>query len=308
MTGPGKTADLVVVGSSNTDMVVASERLPRPGETVLGGDFYQAAGGKGANQAVAAARAGARVAFVGCVGKDDFGRQMRENMSREGIDLSRLELREGVLSGVALILVDGKGRNLISVAPGANGRVTPATVDEARDLIEGARVLLMQLEVPLCTVEHAAALATRANGAVVLNPAPAPSAPLPGSLLKKVAVLIANEEEISALCPSRGSRSLREEAAAGLMAQGVGRVVVTLGDRGGVVFEPGGKSWCFDTPQVKAVDTVGAGDCFCGWLAAAMAKGVPFETGVRRAARAAALSVTRRGAQPSFPGRDDDSG
>lgn len=298
--------DVVVVGSSNTDMVVAAKRLPRPGETVLGGSFYRAAGGKGANQAVAAARAGAHTAFVGCFGDDDLGREARENLAGEGIDLKHASSLEGVPSGVALILVDEKGDNLISVAPGANARLTLRLIDDAREMIEGAKVLLMQLEVPPAAVERAAEYAAGRHVPILLNPAPAPSSPLSPSLLEKITLLIANEEEMASMAASLGSETGDlDGAAAVLRGSGVHNSIVTLGPRGGRVYIKDGGSWSYEGTRVEAVDTVAAGDCFCGWMAACLSQGRLMEDAVDLAARAAAISVTRRGAQPSLPKRDE---
>ena len=298
--------NVVVLGSSNTDMVVASNRLPRPGETVLGGRFYQAAGGKGANQAVAAARAGARTGFIGCFGNDAMGRQAKKNLAEEGIDLVHTALLEGVPSGVALILVDDEGGNLISVAPGANAGLDLDMIDGARPMIVGADVLLMQLEVPLPAVERAAEYAAARGVTVLLNPAPAPSVPLSASLLEKVSLLIANEEEMAALGAFNGScEKDLEDAAKGLCDRGVDKIITTLGRRGGRIFGSNGKIGSYEATRVEAVDTVAAGDCFCGWLAAMVSEKKSLERAVAFAARAAALSVTRRGAQPSLPLRDE---
>jgi ribokinase len=296
--------DVVVVGSSNTDMVVASDRLPRPGETVLGYRFYQAPGGKGANQAVAAARAGARVAFVGAVGHDVLGEQARSNLAREGIDVRHLSMIEDAPSGVALILVDGRGENLISVAPGANGLLHEAMVEDARETLEAAKVLLLQLEVPLPTVVKAAELAA-AGGIVILNPAPAPASALPQSLLAATTVFVANEEEMAAVGAFFSSRGEPDKTAAALLHRGMRHVVMTRGAKGGTVYSGEGQAWNYPAMKVKAVDSVGAGDCFCGWLAAAAAEGLPFDECVTRASLAAARSVTRYGAQPSLPRRDE---
>lgn len=299
----GKPVEVVVLGSSNTDLTVGVPRLPRSGETVLGGAFYRAAGGKGANQAVAASRAGVRVAFIGCVGDDDLGRAARENLAHEEIDLSGLHTVREAPSGVALIMVDREGRNLIAVAPGANACLTPERVEAASVLIREARVLVLQLEVPAEAVGRAAEIAASGGTAVLFNPAPAPARPLPSSLLARVDVLVANEEEALALGKGAGAPGKAPETAArALLQRGTGRVVVTLGRRGGRVFEKNGTAWAYAAPPVEAVDTVGAGDCFCGWLAAGLSRGEPFEACVGRAARAAAISVTRRGAQPSMPG------
>jgi ribokinase len=293
--------EVVVVGSSNTDMVIASKHLPRPGETVLGGNFYQAEGGKGANQAVAAARAGARVSFIGCLGSDALGKKTKKNLTREGIDLSHTVIVKDAPSGVALILVDEEGQNLISVAPGSNACLTTAMVKNARITIEEAKVLLLQLEVPLPAVEEAATLAVEAGTAVILNLAPTPSTPLPASFLEKISILIANEEEIGSMAGTPGLRKESLKPAMVLAEAGVDKVIVTQGRRGGMVINREGILGRYKGIGVKAIDSVGAGDCFCGWLAACLAKGNSFESSLTLAAKAAAISVTRRGAQPSLP-------
>ena len=297
--------DVVVVGSTNTDMVVVSEQLPKSGETVLGKNFFPAAGGMGANLAVAAARAGARVAFVGCVGRDPFGDRAKENLSEEGICLAHLHTVEDSASGVALILVNRNGDNMISVAPGANALLSSSMIDTAAETIENAAVLLMQMEVPCYAVQRAAASAARSGTVVVLNPAPAATDPLPSALLESVSVLIANEEEALTLALSAGKKKALEEAGTDLINSGVEKVIITLGERGGMVFEKGKDAWLYDGVQVDTVDTVAAGDCFCGWVAAGLAKGTPFGSCVIRAAGAAAISTTRHGAQPSLPFEED---
>ena len=187
---------IVVIGSSNTDMVVRCQRMPRPGETVLGGEFMMNPGGKGANQAVAVARLGGDVAFIGKVGDDIFGQQTRKQLSGEGIDVSHLGVEENCASGVALINVDAEGENCISVASGANAMLLTSDIDAAEELIADADILLMQLEVPVPTVTHAARIAKKNDVKVVLNPAPAPTTPLPAELLENVDILIPNRTEL----------------------------------------------------------------------------------------------------------------
>ena len=302
VTDTEQNVEVVVLGSFNTDLTVNVPRLPRMGETVMGGAFYRAAGGKGANQAVAAARAGARTAFIGCVGEDDFGRAARENLAREEIELSGLHVDKDAPSGVALILVDGEGRNVIAVAPGANARLHAGHVEAAAPLIRGARVLLLQLEVPVEAVTRAAETAEAGGTAVLLNPAPVPERPLSPDLLARTAVLVANEEEAVQLTRSAGAGAGDPEGTArALLALGPRSVVITLGRRGGLVFERGKAPWSYPARKVDAVDTVGAGDCFCGWLAAGLARGKELRESTAVAALAAAVSVTRRGAQPSMP-------
>jgi len=292
---------IVVVGSSNTDMVIRAPRLPRPGETLLGGRFLTAAGGKGANQAVGAARAGGRVSFIGRVGNDVLGTQAIAALRQAGIDV-RGVLRDPVAaSGVALIMVAKDGENCISVASGANSKLLPKDLDRFAALIGGAAVLVLQLESPLATVQAAATLAARAGVPVILNPAPARE--LSAAFLKRVAILTPNETEAETLTGIRVTDDAQAaRAAAKLRARGVKTVILTLGARGAFVADatserlvPGFK--------VKAVDTTAAGDMFNGALAVALAEGKALVDAVRFAHAAAALSVMREGAQPSAPER-----
>jgi len=290
---------IVVIGSTNTDLTVVAERLPGPGETVLGGDLIRAGGGKGANQAVAAARAGARVSFVGRVGEDDFGEATRERMQQEGIDTALLSSDEHFPSGVALIIVDEAGENLIAVAPGANSRVSPQDVEAARSAIRRADVVLLQLEIPLETVEAAAKMAAEAGTRVMLNPAPARE--LPSGLPANVDYLTPNAGEAARLL-GRTEDGQPEELARALTDLGVGTVVLTLGADGACACD-GTDCFRVAAPRVEAVDSVGAGDCFCGVLATAIAEGRPLRESVAFATCAAALSVGKEGAQPSLPYR-----
>jgi ribokinase len=299
---PRKTRNrVVVVGSSNTDMVLRVAHVPRPGETLLGGEFSTAAGGKGANQAGAAARAGGRVSFVARLGRDPLGDAALEGFRREGMGLSRV-VRDGARpSGVALIFVGADGENSIGVAGGANQRLSPGDVAAARGLISRARVLLAQLETPLRTVEAAARIARAAGADVILNPAPAQ--PLPGALLRNVTILTPNETEASLLTGVRVSGpSSAAMAARILIRRGVGTVIVTLGAKGALVATRAGAQ-VVPGFRVKAVDTTAAGDVFNGALAVRLAENRPLAEAVRFAHAAAAISVTRRGAQPSIPTR-----
>lgn len=289
---------VVVVGSSNTDMVIRSPRLPRPGESVVGGGFYMAAGGKGANQAVAAARAGAKVTLIAKVGQDLFGDEAVAGFRREGIDCRWIARDPEAASGIALILVDREGENLISVALGANLRMTPADVDRAADAIARAAALVVQLEVPLAAVRRAAAVAHEHGVPVILNPAPAPPRPLPKALLRRVDYLVLNETEMDVLA---GSGDFG--AAAALLDAGVGHVVVTRGKQGVAVLDDPTDPLLIPGHRVKSVDAVGAGDAFVGTFATFLAEGRPMAEALALANAAAALSVTRRGAQPSLPTR-----
>jgi ribokinase len=277
---------IALVGSINLDVVVGVERHPVPGETVVGGDRQELPGGKGANQAVAAARLGATVAFVGRVGDDDAGRRLREGLAAEGVDVTHVRVDPDAPTGMALIAVDGAGENTIVVSPGANARVGAADVEAARDVLAGAAVTLVQHEVPDDAV--AAAIAG-AGGTVVLNPAPARPIAAP------VDVLVPNRGELEALAGRAGdpialARSLDAARA----------VVVTLGSEGAAVIE-GSRVERIPAPRVDAVDTTGAGDAFCGALAQALDAGADLVEAARWAVRAAAASVTKPGAQGGLP-------
>ncbi len=289
------TPRILVAGSSNTDLVIECQRLPRPGETLLGGQFREAHGGKGANQAVAAARAGAQVVFVGATGDDAYGAAARKALEVEGIDLTHCHILPGVNSGVAMILLGGADReNLIAVSASANDQVSPEHILAAEAAIAGADVVLTQLEIPLDSVETLAGLAKKHHKPFILNPAPAQS--LPDSLLRHVDILIPNEHEIRLLS---GLDSI-EEAAHSLLARGCRAVVVTLGSEGAHWFEKD-HDYAIPAPKVVPVDTVGAGDCFCAWLSFGIAEGGERPTILTRAIRAASVAVTRRGCQSAMP-------
>jgi ribokinase len=292
---------IVVVGSSNTDMVVRVPTLPHPGETVLGGTFFTARGGKGANQAVAAARAGGSVSMIGCLGDDSFGDDTLAALTAEGIAVEGIRRVAGTPSGVALILVDDRGENCIAVASGANALLGADEGARCAELLSPDGVLLVQLETPLETVVAAARAARRAGARVILNPAPARE--LPDELLGLVSVLTPNESEAERLAgiPVNGERGL-EQAASALLARGIGAVVVTLGAAGAYVAIAEHRETIPGWP-VEARDTTGAGDVFNGALAVALAEEMSLPDAVRFANAAAAISVTRDGAQPAAPRR-----
>jgi ribokinase len=295
------TRPVVVVGSSNTDMVVKSARLPAPGETVTGGQFVMAPGGKGANQAVAAARLGAEVTFVAKVGSDLLGDQAIEGYRRDGIRTD-LILRDNELStGVALILVDDSGENLISVASGANHALRPADIKQLAARIAGAGIVMLQLETPLDTVVRVSEIAAEAGVPVMLDPAPAPDSPLDTGLLSRITYLTPNETEAERLTGiAVEDESSARKAAGQLLDAGARHVIITLGAKGALVASADGSTMVAGM-RVEAVDSTAAGDAFNGGLAAALAGGSPLAEAVHQANRVAALSVTRLGAQPSLP-------
>lgn len=295
-------AKIVVVGSSNTDMVVKSERIPRGGETLLGGEFVMVPGGKGANQAVCAAKLGADVELVARVGDDVFGERSLANFRDAGVGTEFVTKDSSSPSGVALIMVDGKGENAIVVAPGANHRLTPEDVERAGDAIRQADAIVLQLEIPAGTVARAIELAHRAGVRVVLNPAPI--RPMSKELLRQVDVLVPNQHEAAELLGRAGEGESIDAptAARELMAMGTSCVAITLGGRGAFVAAEGVNEFV-DPMKVTPVDTTAAGDAFTASLACALAEGRELLDAARFAARVAAIVVTRMGAQPSMPTR-----
>ena len=295
------SARIVVVGSSNTDMVVRVPTLPRPGETVIGGTFFTARGGKGANQAVAAARAGGSVTLVANLGDDTLGDETLAALAAEGIAVDQVRRVADTRSGVALILVDEWGENSIAVAPGANALLAPEQIDEVAERLSPDDVLLVQLETPIETVFAAASAASQAGARVILNPAPARE--LSRELLSLVSVLTPNESEAARLTGlSTGGAEEFDAAATALLHRGVGAVVITLGAGGAYVATREQRELIPAFP-VAARDTTGAGDVFNGALAVALAERVRLADAVRFANAAAAISVTRDGAQAAAPYR-----
>jgi len=294
-----KTPRIVVVGSSNTDMVVKAQRIPALGETVTGGQFIMAAGGKGANQAVAAARLGAEVTFVAKLGQDMFGEQAVENYKKEGI-VTDLILRDPENhTGVALIMVDEQGENLIAVASGANHALTPEDIEQAGERIRSANVVMLQLEIPIETVRFTVQLAADAGVPVILDPAPA--APLEDVLLKQVTYLTPNESEAEGLTGIQvQDEASARRAAEKLLDGGARHVIITMGAKGALVASPR-EAVLIPGYAVDARDSTAAGDAFNGGLAAALARGLALQEAVRQANLVGALSVTRIGAQPSLP-------
>ncbi|MER5884094.1 ribokinase [Streptomyces sp. NPDC001941] len=289
---------IAVVGSLNLDLVAPVPHHPVPGETVLGGDIGQHPGGKGANQAVAAARLGGDVAFVGRVGDDDAGEFLVGAARERGVDTTCITRTPGVPTGRALIAVAPTGENSIIVSPGANSRLGAADCEAAGDRLRAARVTLLQQEVP-DEANHAAARLS--GGLVVYNPAPAVPGAVPPA---HVDLLVPNRTELAALTGTREPETLDEVAEAARLLKGAGAVVVTLGADGVLLLE-GGARLHVPAHRVRPADTTGAGDTFCGALAVALAEGEPLERAVRWASAAAALSTTRAGAQSSAPDRDE---
>ena len=295
--------NIVVIGSSNTDMVVKTSHLPAAGETVLGGEFMMNAGGKGANQAVAAARYGERVVFVARVGDDMFGRQTLESMRRDGIDTSCVAVDGDRMSGVALISVNAEGENSIVVASGANMALGREDIDRAAEEIRRADVVLMQLEVPMATVEYAAEVAASAGVPVILNPAPAPAVPLSAELLSRIDVITPNRSEATRISGVEVTdMASARRAAEAIHAMGTRRVIITLGGEGSLIYDGCGFEHVEATP-VEAVDTTAAGDTFNGVLAVGVARGRSLVEAACEASVAAAISVTRMGAQTAAPTR-----
>ena len=294
---------IIVIGSSNTDMVIKSKKLPAPGETILGGTFLMNPGGKGANQAVAAARLRGNVTFVAKTGNDVFGSEAKQLFDNEHIDTRFLISDDNNPSGVALINVDENGENSIVVASGSNGTLSAYDINENVFKTEPDDIFLMQLEIPVGTVEYVAQKAASNGNKVILNPAPARQ--LSNDLLSCLYMIIPNETEAEILTGIKVTDSeTAEKAARKLYAKGVKNVVITMGGSGAFLFTPGNSKMIYVVP-VKAVDTTAAGDVFCGALAVALSEGKKTEEAVVFANKAAGISVTRMGAQASAPYRDE---
>lgn len=293
------SANIVVLGSSNTDMVVKAAHLPAPGETILGGQFFMVPGGKGANQAVAAARSRSSVAFIAKVGTDIFGQQAIAHYQQEGIQVGTIFRDEENSSGIALISVDAKGENCILVAPGANATLTPKELQSVKHTIISGKVLLMQLEIPLETIEQAIDIAVQHDTKIILNTAPAQA--LTDKLFQQVDILVLNTSEAQ-FYTGMTIENWEEAALAAdyLYKKCPGIIIITLGAKGSLLKE---RDNYIQIPaeEVKAVDSTAAGDTFCGVLAACIANEMPIVDAVKLASKAAAISVTRMGAQTSIP-------
>lgn len=294
---------IVVIGSSNADLVVNTDRVPESGETVLGNEFIINHGGKGANQAIAAFRIGGSVSFISKVGNDFFGSQMRRHFEEEGMDVSYVFTDISAPSGVALITVDKRAENRIIVVPGANSNLSEEEIDNARLAVEQGEIVVLQLEIPMASVRYTVRMAASLGKKVIVNPAPA--CPLSAELLRDIYLITPNETEAGFLTgiPVVDEASA-QKAAAALLQQGVQNVVITLGSKGALVYNAG-VSMFIPAYQVKAVDTTAAGDVFNGALAVALSEGKTLLDAVGFACAASAISVTRIGAQNSIPFRDE---
>ena len=294
---------IVVIGSSNVDLIMKMDHLPKEGETVTDAEFFQVYGGKGANQAVAAARAGGNVAFVNCVGEDAYTPQMVKNYKNDGIDTRFVFQEKDIASGHALIMIGGQGMNYLSVAPGANYKLTPQKIDEAMSIIDEAAMIVMQYEIQEETIKYVIDLANRKNIPVLWNCAPARSFDL--SYIPKINILVLNEVEAGFLAEMTvETEADAEKAAQKLVDRGVEKVIITLGSKGAFVVTKNEK---VSVPafKVEAVDTTAAGDTFCGAFAVALVEGKSLKESLQFASAAAAISVTRMGAQPSAPARKE---
>jgi len=296
---------ILVVGSSNTDLIIKVPEIPRPGETLLGGEFMTFPGGKGANQAVAASRGGGDVVFIAAVGSDSYGAEAVKGYKLDNINTEDIKICKGVPSGIAMITISDQGENAITVASGANAKLHPDDLDEAEEAFVEADYMLVQLETPLETVEKAICLCGEFNTRVILNPAPA--AELSDEILSGVHIITPNETEAEHLTGIKvGGEGEAQKAAEILHARGVNTVILTLGSAGAFVSDPtSGLVKMVPGFKVSAVDTTAAGDVFNGQLAVALAEELPLEEAVRLAHAAAALSVQKLGAQSSIPRREE---
>lgn len=292
---------LVVVGSTNTDMVIHAPHFPIPGETVIGDDFMTNFGGKGANQAVAAARLGIQTIFVGKVGSDEFGKETIAHLKKEGVDVNYLFTSAEKPSGVALITTVDGGENTIVVNSGANFDLKEEDIEKAKGAFKDASIVLMQLETPIRTLIAAANLAKSYGCLVVLNPAPAPNGQLPQELLQKIDLIIPNKTEASAISGCKITDAEAASKAIGIIQKmGVKSVIITVGSKGAIAMVDG-ELLLIPAIKVKAVDTTGAGDTFCGALCAALINGSDMHSALAFANKASSISVTRSGAQISMP-------
>jgi len=299
---------VLIIGSSNMDLNIYSERLPKPGETVTGGIFKQFLGGKGANQAVASIRSGAKTVFIAKIGEDAFGDQMIQSLTQEGIDITYIIRDPQEASGIAFILIDKNGENMISVAPGANFKLTPEEVEANADLIRNASSIIVQMEIPIETISKIFSIASEGKPIKILNPAPFKA--IPRDLLKNIDIIIPNEGELYRLHLLLSNNELKAiegnekiiEASKDIAICGVKTIITTLGSKGCLAYDSErDKATVIPAFKVKAIDTVGAGDCFNGVLASKLCQGESMDTAIKYASAAASIAVTRKGAQESMP-------
>jgi ribokinase len=308
---PNETNYVLIIGSSNMDLNIYSKRFPNPGETVTGGTFKQFLGGKGANQAVAAVRSGAVTVFIGKIGTDIFGNQMISQLTKEGINMRHIIRDSENPSGVAFILIDENGENMISVAPGSNFNLSTKEIKFKEEIIKNASVVVVQMEIPIKTIEEVIKIASKGNVVKILNPAPLK--PIPLEILEKLDIIVPNEGELYRLYSfldlnenTREGAFQIKHASRALVKLGVKNVITTLGDKGCLIYL--GKEDKFieiSAPKVDVVDTVGAGDCFIGVLASRLSQGESIINAVKYAVIAASIAVTRKGAQDSMPFLDE---
>ena len=298
---------VLIIGSSNIDLNIYSQRFPNPGETVTGGIFKQFLGGKGANQAVASVRSGAKTIFIGKIGIDLFGDQMISRLKDEGINMDFVVRDSQNPSGVAFILIDENGENMISVAPGANSTLNSQDINNRKEIIKNAKTIVVQMEIPIDTIQQIFTIASKGKAIKILNPAPLK--PIPIDVFKKVDIIIPNEGELYRLHSLLDFETITKEgkqkiiqAARDISSLGIRYIIITLGKKGCLIFL-GKENEFFEisSPKVKAVDTVGAGDCFIGVLASMLTKGETILNAVKFATIAASIAVTRKGAQESMP-------
>ncbi len=295
---------IVVIGSSNVDMIMKMERLPQLGETVTDAEYTQVFGGKGANQAVGAARAGGDVTFITCVGNDPLAKTMVHNFKDDGMNTSHIFTEKDVPSGAALVMIGGKGDNYLSVAPGANYRLDRNKIDQVQPALEQAEIIVMQYEIPADTIEYVMDKAASLNIPVMWNCAPARE--FNRTYLAKIDYLIVNETEAAFLADIKADELANiEETADKLLKLGSRTVVITLGSKGSFVASQDGERFSVAAYPVQAVDTTAAGDVYCGALSVALVEKKPLRDAVKFASAAAALAVTKLGAQPSAPYRKD---
>jgi len=298
---------VIIIGSSNMDLNIYSERLPKPGETVTGGVFKQYLGGKGANQSVASVRSGSNTFFIAKIGRDAFGDQMISQLRKEDINIDYTIRDPNEPSGIAFILIDKNGENMISVAPGANVKLMPEDIRKNADLIKNANSLVVQMEIPIETIDEIFSIASKGNVIKILNPAPLK--PIPVDILKNIDIIIPNEGELIRLYSLLGFKEFKSkeyemiiQISRDITSLGVKDVITTLGNKGSLIYQSEiDKATKIPAIKVQAIDTVGAGDCFNGVLASKLNQGKDLITCVKYATIAASIAVTRRGAQASMP-------